>query len=220
MVKSLVRVIIKQFIDIIEETSIRCQIEWNKCDVKIVSRQFIDSLVIEFYNKRNIVDCLDVFLPKPLITIDFTNIRSDNINNEIWILYLERKASELLTKLIDPLGNNPFNVCCPPKKCERVPKNPCNKTYREEFYLCKPKKPICIDKPYNEWGKPCKIKNCKDLFDEKPICENFDCQCDKKKNRKKKCSDIEIEYNKKKIKKVDCPCNKKKRTNVLYQDFD
>ena len=141
MVKKLARTIIKQFIGIVEKLSQKCCCRWDKCAIKFVSRQYIDRLVIEVVYKKNSCN-LDVFLPSALVTIDFTDIKARDLDNPIWIEYLERTANELLLKLSENRDKLIPNTCCLPEhKC--VPVNKCNATYREEYDICCPPCPPC-----------------------------------------------------------------------------
>ena len=51
MANNLARIIIEQFIDIVQKTSDMCCIPWDKCALRIVSRQYIDTLVSRYLNK-------------------------------------------------------------------------------------------------------------------------------------------------------------------------
>ncbi|XWV26289.1 hypothetical protein QJ857_gp0786 [Tupanvirus soda lake] len=230
MASNLARIIIEQFIDIVQKASERCCIPWDKCALRIVSRQYIDTLVIEI---SHIDPCgedpLANFIPVPLITIDFTDIKEKNLESSKWIGYLERKASELLNKIEARRGNIISNVCCPPKKPECVPVNNCNCTYREEYYLC-PTKKGCNDKPYDDWGKPCKKSKVKCPSYEEPECpikistdkkskvkcpsyEEPECPIKISTDKKSKCWQLKEkkywELNEKKCVVVDDECPKK-----------
>jgi hypothetical protein len=156
MVNNLARLIIKQFIDIVHKISEKCCISWNKCAIKIVSRQYIDTLVIEIYDNKAIChDPLASYIPIPLVVIDFTNIKKECLDNEKWKKYLEKRASDLLNKIAEQHHNILHKHCCPSKKLKHGHANKCNCVYREEFYLCHTEK-LCKDKPYDDWGKLCK----------------------------------------------------------------
>jgi hypothetical protein len=204
MINKLARIIIVQFIDIVDKASHRCSICWDKCALKIISRKHIDSLVIEILLKKcHNNNTLDVFIPTPLVTIEFTDIKQKNLNDERWIAYLQKKAAELLTKIAASQKDIFVVKCCLPKKPECIPVNKCDSVYHEEFFLCCEEKPKCHDKPYDEWGKPC--KKCEHEYGDKhninchhkcnDKCEN-ECQhkCDKKcleLDEKKYCELIE-----------------------------
>ena len=83
MTSNLAKIIIEEFLVIVDITSKRCCIPWNKCSVKFVSRQYFDSLIIEVF-KNDICDCnpytLSTYIPLPLISIDFTNIKRKTLD--------------------------------------------------------------------------------------------------------------------------------------------
>jgi len=211
MVNKLAKIIIAQFTELVEKLSKRCRVEFDKCDFKIVSRHYVDSYIIEIFHKArpcsNSSD-IDVVLPTPLITIDFTHVKSDNLNDRCWIAYLKRKASEFLTLLSEERNELIPIVCCPSTKKEHSPKkNECNDTYREEFVLCCENKCKCKENPYNDWGKPCKKSECK-----KEKCKKSCFSLNEKKYwevKAKKSLVLEKEdcYEEKPV----CPCPKKKK---------
>ncbi len=203
MTSSLAKIIIEQFFCIVDETAKRCCICWDKCLIKIVTRLHVDQLVIEIF--RNDDDCgcdnkntISSYLPLPLITIDFTNIKHKNIKCDKWIRYLEIKASELLNKLEAAKGELITNLCCPPRKSECVPVNNCNCTFREEYRLC-PCKPCKQDKPYDDWCKPCKQPKKECPCYKEPKCpikhrctENYDSDSHKKCDKPIKCKPVKL----------------------------
>jgi hypothetical protein len=153
MVCKIAKIIIKQFIDIVYLTSKRCCIPWNQCEIKAIARQYFDSMIIEIiHNRPYCEDPLSVDLPIPIVTIDFTNIKKEDLLKKSWIHYLEQKASILLTKLNKSRDDILPKKCCL-EKPEIAPDNKCNCVYKEEFTFCRPI--CCHDKPYDDWGKPC-----------------------------------------------------------------
>jgi len=154
------KLIIRQFIAVVERVAQKCQYYFNKCDLKIVTRKYFDSLVIEVYLRCNKYSLTDIFVPTPLVVIDITDVQCRNLENPLWIAYLERNALILLLKLqeLNPNIILPHFCCLKEDKCK--PRNKCNHTFREEFELCCEKKEPCCEKPYNNWGKVCKEKKC------------------------------------------------------------
>lgn len=200
MIDKLVEKIISQFISIVEKLAKKCCICFNKCDYKIISRQYIDRLVIEIYykNTKSHTQCSCcstnhcLFLTNSLISIDFTGICESDLCGCKWLAYLEKLASKFL-----------FNIsgikCYPKKKHECVPINCCNVVYRKEYDLCgdNDNKDKCEFK-----YTPCRCDNCVKSCDcNRPIkCPKpdkihcFKCECyDKglkcKNNYKCKCPD-------------------------------
>ena len=231
MASNLAKLIVEQFIDIVQKTSERCCIVWNECAIKIVSRQYIDTLVIEVYynDKNHCHDSLAHSIPLPLVVIDFTDIKKNCLKSEKWIKYLELKAIEFLNKIEASKGNLLHNICCPPKhKC--VPVNKCNCVYREEFTLC-PQKHHCKDKPYDDWGKPCKKDKIKCPCYTKPKCPiDIDCyqkpKCDRCEEKCKCHEDFdELHACLKSIYEKKCKChdeqhNKHTHCESYCDDFD
>jgi len=215
MVETLAKIIIGQFVGIVEKRSEECHIKWDKCAFKLVSRQYFDRLVIEIGYKETKCDPLNVFLSNPLVIIDFTDIKEKNLDNPQWIAYLEKKASLLLTKIEEKKGKLLPEKCCSGKH-DCAPTNKCDCIYREEYYLCRDKKPEC-DKPYDQWGKPCKKEEHKCKNKPEPDChkkshkctDKSESSCHKKKylkphpKNKCKCNDSNIKHD------LECVSNKK-----------
>jgi hypothetical protein len=210
MTSDLAKIIIEQFFCIVEQTSKRCCICWDKCSIKIVTRLYFDRLVIEIFQNNN-CNCeqatISTFMPLPLITIDFTDVKHKNIKCDKWIRYLEIKASELLNKIEAAKGNIIPNLCCPIKKAECLPINNCNCTFREEYRLCPCKPCQPTDKPYDDWCKPCKKPKRECSCYKEPKCPIKHINCEEEKcHEHKKC---EIQIKCKPVKLYKCEDHKK-----------
>jgi len=199
MGNKLVKLIIEQFVSIVDKKAKECHICWDKCDFRIVSRQLIDTLVLQVFRRKCKNKCHNGnFLPEiPLITIEYTNIKICDLDKKKWIEYLERLACEFLNKINHCKNNIIEKKCC---ICHDTP-------YHDNVKNCCPQIPIqefacecsCSESSSESIPKP-KPKPCKCESDRIPTpprrpkrcdSEEFPRPCFNKKHNKKEESDSE-----------------------------
>lgn len=182
MESELVKLIIEKFFEYLKQLSKRCCICFDKCLIRFVSRQYIDTFVIEVYYKTLSDNAyLGDYLPLPLVTIDFTYFNICYLQEGKYNKYIKEQALKFLNLIQASRHNLIDNVCC---DCEDSdsPINCCNCVYREEFTLCPEPEPCCPDRPYDDWCKPCRKKKlrCRPYCEPKcpiKICDFDNCRC-------------------------------------------
>ncbi len=70
--------IIVQFMDIVSDLSKQYNVTIISNTLKLVSRKHFDELVIDVFYQTKIKDITDVFLPTPLVTIEYTHVEEDD----------------------------------------------------------------------------------------------------------------------------------------------
>ena len=155
MIKILSRLVIKQFSVLLYENSKKNNIRCNRKKFRLVSRQLFDRLVLEiFYEDKNIED--DLLVPKPIVTVDFTNLLNNENNSSNWNLYLNKKVIELLkkiekydrNKILSEFYKNDSHFDFIPRDVPKIIINDYTSSYREEFVLSYKKQPKRINEPY------------------------------------------------------------------------
>lgn len=169
MESKLAKLIVEKFFEYLEKLSKKCCIQFDKCLIEFVSRQYIDNLVIDvYYQTLSQSANLGQYLQVPLVTIDFTHFKICLFREGAYNKYIKSLALKFLNIIEQSRQKIIDRVCCPFDK-HKSPVNKCNCTYREEFTLCKPK--CCPEeKPYDNWGKPCCVKKIRCKPHKEPKC--------------------------------------------------
>lgn len=223
MDSDLVEQIIQQFFHFVKKLAKKCNIKWNKCELKIVSRQYVDAYIIEIFKHTY---QKSFWLPLPIVIIYFTDINNKNLHDENWKKYLRMKASDLLNRLALSNKNIIISKCCPDLEKHEPPKNKCDCVYHKEYFLC-PQKKCKIEKPYDEWGKHCKcirrgceckeIKKCEHKEEKKCSCQIVK---DHKHDKNKYWVLKEVKPEKKTCHKKQKPHKRHHKLNKICKDID
>ena len=99
MANRIVEQIIVQFMDIVTDLAGKYHITIASNTLKLVSKTYYDDLVIDVFYQTKIRDLTDTFMPTPAISLEYTNVTEDDLENQEWINYLGKKAIELLGKI-------------------------------------------------------------------------------------------------------------------------
>ena len=154
MIKKLnkAELVITYFLELVNKFSKKCMVKWNKCDYKIVSRQLLDTYVIEIYILHPINE-IDQLIPSPIYTIDYTHFIHDH-ESPCFIKFIKQSAIEFINVINERNGGFIDNPYC----FSKPHKTECCLLKRKEYILC-PDNDECQDKPYEFHCKGCTYKH-------------------------------------------------------------